>query len=1120
MSDRKPLFWILYAVLSAAALALAIKLFPLAIPIVHLDITMTREAAVAQARLLATKLKIAPEGARDAIVFNQDGKAQNYVELDGGGKEAFARLVEGDLYAPYWWDVRLFKPGVIEEATIQFRPDGRVNGFSRRVPETYVRDEATKALAPDAALALARERAAADWGVDFAPYELLDQSQQTQPSGRVDHRFVFERAEALREARIRLELEVSGDELTGVNPFVHVPEAFARRFEEMRSANNSIANVASIVAGVLYGLGGCVMGTLWLLRRKGLALRSSLLAGLAVGALLGAAVLSSAPAAWYVYSTAQEESSFWVRQSGLALAALVGGGLMLGVAFMAAEGLTRHAFPHHPQIWKVWSRDAAPTAAIAGRTAGGYLFVPIELAFVALFYLLTNRYLGWWQPSEQLTDPNILASAVPALSPISASLQAGMMEECVFRGIPIALGALIGARFGRRGLGIGIAVVVQALVFGSAHANYPGFPSYSRMVELILPSLAWAAIFLRYGLLPTMLLHALFDLVLMSIPIFLVDAPGASLQRGLVIFAGAVPLLVILARRLQAGAWLDFPERLRNGAWQGRAPAPVAAEPDAVVSAVDARASRLQRYLPLLGLAGLAAWVAFTPLVSDAPPLALGRDAALSLATEALGKRGVTLDSSWQRMAVTRSALEDGSQRQWHGFVWREAGPEAYRALVGNALAPPVWDVRFARFDGDVAERAEEWRVSVTGDGRIRQVVHRLPEARAGATLTREDAQAIAEKALRDDLGLDAHDLVSRGAESFQRKSRLDWLFAWADPRVKVGESAEARVQVAIAGNEVASAGRSLFIPEAWQRAEVQRDDRRQILRIAAVGLVAFSAIAALVFAVIAWSKGRCDRRTLVGVAVLIALVVIVGSANTWPSQAFGLRTAEPVANQVLVTVLGVGAAALFASLLIGLLAGVGMHYARRHPPVRIAGRLPVWACGVMAALATAGIGAALGALVSGSMPMWPELKHESAWSPLLAAAMTGLALVPGVAITLFLLSVFDRATAGWTRRLALVAIALILLSAAASVVSGRDPSLAVLEGAIEGATTFAFAWLLLRYDLRTVPAFAATGMVLATVREAMLAGTASAWTATAVTTIVVIAAAWAASRALRQEAS
>jgi hypothetical protein len=1108
--DQRPAFWAAYVVLAIACLAVAWRFVPQAIPIVHLDIKMTRQQAVDEARVLAARLKLAPEDARTAVVFNEDGTTQSYVELEGGGKEAFARLVAGDAYAPYWWEVRLFRLGVIDETTIRFRPDGARNGFSRRVAETYVRDEATKALSPDAALALAKERAQSDWQVDFAAYKLLDQSQQTRPSGRVDHSFVFERDGALGEARIRLSLEVSGDELTEVEPFVHVPESFGRRFREMRSANDAIAGVASVVAGILYGLVGIVIGGLLLFRGHSLEIRRSLVAGLVVGALTGAAMLANAQAAWFAFPTTQTESNFWVRQAGGALVAFVVGGSALGVAFMAAEGLTRRAFPHHPQLWRVWSREAAPTPAILGRTAGGYLFVPVELAFIALFYAWTNQYLGWWQPSEQLTDPNILGSAIPALTPISTALMAGMMEECVFRGIPLALGALIGARYGRRGLGIGIAFVLQALVFGAAHANYPGFPSYSRMVELILPSLAWALIFLRYGLVPTMLLHALFDLALMSIPIFVADSPGALVQRGIVIAAGALPLLVVLAWRVRTGAWTPLPDSLRNGAWERpHVVALAVTEARPVAAAVERPAALLQRAMPVLGLAGLAGWIAFTPMRADVPPLAIDRGEAIAIAEAGLARRGVALGSDWNRMAVPRAAIEDGVQRQWHAFVWREAGPQVYRALVGNALAPPLWEVRFARFGGDVAERAEEWRVTVTGDGKVRAMVHRLPEARKGATLTRAEAQALADRAVREQFGVDVAALVPRGADEVARPARKDWIFAYADPRVEVGKSGEARMQVAIAGDEVAAASRSMYVPESWQRAESERDARRQVVRMIAFGTIALAVIAAIVFAMVAWARGRSNRRALVLMSAFVFAMMIVGSLNGWPTQEFALKTTEPVVSQVAINSLTVAAGGVLFALLVGLLAGVAAHYAQLSAPVRLAGRLPAWACGALAALATAGIAATLGATVPASMPLWPDQKHAAAWWPWVASAVAGLAFVPATAVTLFLLSIFDRLTVGWTKRVPLVATMLVALGAAVGLATGKDVASSLAQGVLQAAVAFAFAWLVLRYDLRTVPAFVATGIVLDALHDAIVDATPAGWLAFAITTAITLVLAW-----------
>ena len=78
-------FWILYAIASAAALFVAVRLFPLAIPIVNLDIKISRDEAIAAARTLAMRLHLTPEGARVVARFAHDATAQNYIELEGGG---------------------------------------------------------------------------------------------------------------------------------------------------------------------------------------------------------------------------------------------------------------------------------------------------------------------------------------------------------------------------------------------------------------------------------------------------------------------------------------------------------------------------------------------------------------------------------------------------------------------------------------------------------------------------------------------------------------------------------------------------------------------------------------------------------------------------------------------------------------------------------------------------------------------------------------------------------------------------------------------------------------------------------------------------------------------------
>ena len=103
-------------------------------------------------------------------------------------------------------------------------------------------------------------------------------------------------------------------------------------------------------------------------------------------------------------------------------------------------------------------------------------------------YTFVTKKLGWWAPADTSYDPNQLAAYFPWLTSIGISLGAGFWEECLFRAVPLAGAALVGDRFGKRNLFIGIAFVFQAIVFGAAHANYPVQPAYARVVELMIPS--------------------------------------------------------------------------------------------------------------------------------------------------------------------------------------------------------------------------------------------------------------------------------------------------------------------------------------------------------------------------------------------------------------------------------------------------------------------------------------------------------------------------------------------------------------------------------------------------------------------------------------------------------
>ena len=456
---------------------------------------------------------------------------------------------------------------MINETTVHFRPDGRPYGFKEKIAE----DEELSNVDPDTAQRAVEAAASAIWNIDLAGLELMESGQDEKPNGRIDHRFVYESSrDDLGDGRLQVRTRVTGNRVSRIEPSIRVPESFKRRHQEMRSANNSIRTLGQVGMFLLLIVSG--VGLYHLSRRRQLVWRPAIVAAGLIAVLQIAASLNTLPLAWLSYDTSDSASGFLIQNTLSSISSSLLFALVLALSFIAAEGLSRLAFPNHPQLWRLWSREAASSKSVAARTSTGYLLVPINLVFVISFYFIAQNVGDWWNPSDTLVSPDSLAHFAPWLNPFALSLQAGFWEECLFRAVPLATAALLGQRYGRRGLFITIAFVLQILIFGAGHANYPAQPAYARVVELVVPSIIFGLLYLRYGLLPAIIMHFAFNIVLMGLPIFYTTGPGIWLDRSILVLLAFLPIAIILLRRYQIGGWSDLPGRLRNGGWQPSTP--------------------------------------------------------------------------------------------------------------------------------------------------------------------------------------------------------------------------------------------------------------------------------------------------------------------------------------------------------------------------------------------------------------------------------------------------------------------------------------------------------------------------------------------------------------------
>jgi membrane protease YdiL (CAAX protease family) len=913
---RRPIFWLLFIALGIAGVVTAVMLFPTALPSISVDIRMDRGAAIDSAANLSERYSWGAPSDGSAATFGlADDLVQTYVELEGGGREEFERLAARNVYEPYQWRVRRFAEGRVEESLVRFTPQGEPYGFRIRLAED---DAGEGNLGPTDARASA-EGSARNWGVDLAAYQLVESSQETLPSGRIDHSFVYERIdEQLGTARFRLRMEVAGARVTELTRYVQIPEAFSRRYADMRSTNDTIALVAQAVLLLIFVLLGAGVGSALLLRERWLVWRAPLAWGAAIAVFFGASTVNRLPLSWTAYDTALSSSNFVLQQlaGGVAIALLATP--LIAFFLLAGESLGRRAFPGHIQQWRFWSPEVASSSTALGMTVAAYVLVGLQVGYVVLFYLGTQRLDGWWSPADALVQPDLLATYQPWLEAVATAFFASFWEESVFRAVPIACAALLGQRFGRRGLWIWSAVALQAVVFAAGHANYPQQPPYARVIELTAPALLWGVVYVRYGLVPTIMAHFLYDLSLISIVLF---ESNAMIDQGVIVLVGLVPLAVVVRARLTHGPRSEPPEWAFNGAWtpSARVNAPdLPVQAGVAVAEVTRRAAGARSLLPawsvpLASVVGLSAIVVAGAVRAPAPRLPGDRASAVAAATTALEARGVAV-AGWTVSVTTTAGSTEGRD-----YVFAEAGAEAFADLEGSWFGVPSWVVRVVNWEAEAAERVEEYRVWVGPDGEVDRVSHSLPEARPGATLDVSEARELALDAVSRRFGLTAEGLQEVEAQETRRPGRTDWLFTYAALGRLTEVDGGARIQVRVAGDEVADLVPTIYVPEDWQRARRRIESRTQVMAggLALLLLVGFGAAA--VTAVVVWSRRGLPTRILWRLTALGFVGLLASSANGWPATAAAFTTAQPWGVQAASTVVALVLLAIIVAPALGL---------------------------------------------------------------------------------------------------------------------------------------------------------------------------------------------------------
>ena len=987
-------------------------------------------------------------------------------------------MIENNDFQPYQWHVRNYQPFNPNEVHIYFTPSGKPYGFKQIISE----DKPGPSLSEQQAQSLAQKQVQDSWEINFTRYQLIDASQKTNPNGRTDHTFIYQRTDkTIGKGFFRLKISVKGNTLTQLTHFVKVPDGFARRYQQMRSANEAVSSAGQMIYLFLYLFIGCLLSLFFLLRTGWVEFRYPVIIAGILSLISVGIKLNKLPLYWFSYHTALSPTVFLLQYAARLFYSLFFSFGYFLLPIMAAEVLTRKAFGNQIQLFKVWSKKTGSSWSVLAQTVAGYLWVPIDLAFVMIFYMFTTKYFNWWTPLEQLTDPNIIATYLPWLSPLGQALEAGFIEECIFRAIPLAGAALIGTWLNRRKTFIGIAFVLQAFIFGAVHAGYAAQPAYARLVELIIPSFAFGAVYLLFGLLPGIIYHFIFDAILMSMPLFVSDAPGSRLNQLMVILFCLIPLLVIAWRRAQNGSFTSVPEQDLNKAWQPLEK--IETKKEKIATQTVSLSNKKMKTIFALGILGCVLWLYFTPCSSTGQQL-VSRNKAIEIARNHLQKQGVTLTKDWTPLAFTGNLEEFGQLKYENYYTWQQ-DKQLYKQLQGGHIVPPIWKVRFVNYCCPVEESAEEFVVWVMQNGKIHHIEHTLPEHWKGAQLSKQEAEKVAYSSLEQLYNLKPEQVEEIEATSNKLPDRKDWFFTFVNPKIDL-QQGQARIRIIVRGEAVTGYKEFIHVPEKWTREETRSEAARDMLEtLCQLILYALLAIGFTLALLSIDLKSFLSPFFLTTFGTLLFLFML-HLANIMPKLMSTFSSAQPFANQ-LFSQIGFNAIYLFLYAL--MLSVILLYSQERQTHYRIGKNK--WILGLSGALFFIGLLSVIKMITPSAVPIWPDYSAFASWVPIISVFVFALRqyLVLTVALSIFVI-LLNCATNYGTNKLYLIPASSLLVFLA---LFGFDQIYSIGTWLLLGVTCaliFSILYkLYIRFDTTLIPLMAFTYSASVQLQQAMFNG-------------------------------
>ena len=499
--------WILFAGLSLLGFILWLRLSCPQLEFVNFSVDREKAAGIAREYLRARQED--PARFRMAVVFSSDGEADRYLQHSVGFAELIQFIQKYD-FDLFFWVVRFYRENEKEgyKAFVS-SATGEIIGFQHTIDDGAAREPLGREEARQKAAEFLRKR------FQFNPMSHAVKGDfATVYDNRSDFSFSWQRKDVQipwsREeplggtGKLLIGAKVSGHEiLTFYKNTFSIPDQFNRYLARIQDTGKILSQAVYVLGLALFTSAVFFM----IVRRNHLATHTTkrFYIGLMVFSFVLSllAVFNQWQSVLFDYGTTGD---FRVYLGQLTMQTFINA-LFISVAVimpgLAGEAIHYQTFKEKPEgSFLYYLHSTFFSREVAKAVFLGYGVWIVMLGIQSVVIALGQRYAGVWVEHAWM---NSLSTAyLPFFVAFTLGFKASITEELMFRMFAIS--------FGKKILGNTMAAVILAsLLWGFSHSNYPVFPMWFRGVEVTCLGLFLSWAYLRFGIIPVIVGHYLFD---------------------------------------------------------------------------------------------------------------------------------------------------------------------------------------------------------------------------------------------------------------------------------------------------------------------------------------------------------------------------------------------------------------------------------------------------------------------------------------------------------------------------------------------------------------------------------------------------------------------------------